>query len=146
MANVTLGNLYHTTSSTTSNATYNQTDTIVPTNGENTNINYQVAPGVNIAVNVTAAQMFQTVPQGATSNLRSTLQSAVSNLSEMATAVQNKDNTGYQAGLQNLQSDLSNLTANLNNVVDLNSELGSNIKSLTSLQSQMTQYVNTLTN
>lgn len=142
---LSLGDMFEVSPSAKSGMSYQQTDTITPTNGFASDINFQVSKDVNVPVNLTAAQMFRTVPTSGTSDLQSTLTQTVSDLKTMATDLQSSNSQGDQGDLTNLQSDLSNLTANLNQVIDMNAELGSRIQSVTAIQTQMSQYSNTLT-
>lgn len=100
--------------------------------GASAPIEYQVADGVQIAVNVTAAELFQTTPTGAANDLQTTLQNIVSDL-------QSQNTSG-------LQSDLTDLNANINNVINVNARLGTQIQRMQAAQNQMTQYTSIMTN
>lgn len=100
--------------------------------GSSAAVSYEVAPGIQIAVNVTANQLFQVTPSTGTSNLQTTLQNVVADLS-----------AGNTTGLQ---SDLSNLNAGLTHVTNANADLGARIMRVTVLQNQMSQYAQTITN
>lgn len=98
-------------------------------------INYEISYGVNVTVNVTAAQLFLSqgsqVQGNPTQDLQDTLSSIVADLGSGNTT--------------NLQTDLQNLSDHINNVISINATVGSTIQRLTSMQSQLSQYTTSLT-
>lgn len=132
---ITLGNFYNMNSGYSGKASYSQTDSLTAksTTGisPGTQLNYQVGPNVQLAVNVTGYDVFHVVHGTASSDLTSTLQHIVTDLSASSTT--------------NLQQDLTDLSANLNSVINMNAELGTKIQRVTALQNQMTQYTQQLT-
>ena len=116
------------------------TDTIAPSSdfstgfslvsGASGSINYNVAPSINIATNVSADQIMQSGAPGST--LQDTLNSISSDLLSGNTSA--------------LQTDLANLQTNMTNVTNIATDVGSRIQRLTALQNQLTSYQTTLTN
>lgn len=103
-----------------------------PPAGASNALNYEVAPGVQVPINLTATAVMQSTPTGASADLQTTLTNIVSDLS-----------SGSESALQ---ADLNNLTANTTQVTNLNAGLGSTQIRLTALQNQMSQYATTITN
>ncbi len=136
---VTLGTPVTSVSGTA--GSFTMTDALVPTGnlaasdavstGSSGTISYNVAPSVDIPVNVTASDLMLS-GSAAGSSLQQTLQQISTNLL-----------TGNTSALQN---DLSNLQANMSNVTNVNANVGSRIQRLTVLQNQMNNYQTTLTN
>lgn len=154
---LTLGKTFQLASGTTT-GTYTQTDALTATNGTTSDLNLQVAPGVELPVNLRATSMLLTIPQGANQTLQSTLNDVVNNLnglSKDAASIQSSSSsaaqlqtaqTDFQTRQANLQTDLANLTANTDNVTNLNAGLGARMQRLQALQQQMSQYSKTLSN
>ncbi|PWI57276.1 flagellar hook-associated protein FlgL [Sulfoacidibacillus thermotolerans] len=94
-------------------------------------ISYEVAPGVEIPVNVTAQQIMRTSPDGSSPSLQTTLQNIAVDLQ-----------TGNSS---NLQSDLAALQENITNITNINADLGARIQRLNALKNQMSNYQTTLT-
>ncbi|GMA64522.1 flagellar hook-associated protein FlgL [Alicyclobacillus fastidiosus] len=143
---ISLGNVFQVQDNSVSPGSFQQTDVITSSVGTSSSINYQVAPNVNVPVNLTAVGLFHTVAPGGTQDLQTTLSQTVSDLSAMASAAQSGDTSAYSTHLSTLQNDLQNLIANTNQVTNMNAELGTRIQQMNNVQSQMTQYTQTLTN
>lgn len=142
---LTLGNLFDASASSGSGA-YSQTDRLTPLSGQGQNLNYQVAQSVSMPVNVTAAALFQTIPQGGSSTLQSTLSTLVSSLNSLSADLSSGNSTDAQLQLASLKTASSNLDANLTQVINANADLGARNQRLQALQSQMSQYTQTLQN
>lgn len=99
-------------------------------------INYEISGGVQVQVNVNAADIMNVsgtqVKGNPTQDLQTTLGSIVADL--------------QSGNVTNLQQDYANLTAHLNNVVSINADLGTRVQRLTAMQNQLAQYSTTLTN
>lgn len=126
--------------SSTSSGSFSISDSLVPTtsfstgfsvvSGTSGSISYNVAPNVDIPINVSAHDLMLSGVSG--TSLQNTLQQISTDLL-----------TGNTNGLEN---DLTNLQVNMTNVTNINSDVGSRIQRLTSLQNQMSSYQTTLTN
>ncbi|KYP81718.1 flagellin N-terminal helical domain-containing protein [Ferroacidibacillus organovorans] len=98
--------------------------------GASGSIQYTVANGIQVSINVTATSIMQSTPSGATQDLQTTLSNIASDLASGTNAA--------------LQSDLSNLQANISQVSDLNASVGARQDRLTALQNQLSTYAQTL--
>lgn len=151
---VTLGNLVDSTT-LSSGSQYSQTDNISfvdnsVTDGRKATISYHVDDGIDVPVNLTAAELFHTIPLGASRDLQSTLSAVVDDLTTAANALQQGSSSGnaqqvYETSITNLKSDLTDLQVNTNHLVDANSSIGSQSQRMTAIQNQVSQYVQTLT-
>lgn len=142
---LTMGKVFDATASSGSGS-YSQTDSLTPVSGQGQNLNYQVAQSVSMPVNVTAAALFQTIPQGGSATLQSTLSTLVSSLNTLSTDLSTGNSKDAQVQLANLKTASSNLGANLTQVVNANADLGARNQRLQALQNQMSQYTQTLKN
>lgn len=108
--------------------------TLTSTAGLTGSIQYQVAQGVEISINVNAYSILATPLSGSssTATLQSTLQQVSQDIASGTSS--------------NLSSDLQNLNAALGNVTNQTTDLGARMQRMTALQSQMSQYTTTLTN
>ena len=95
-------------------------------------LQYQVAQGVEISVNISAYDILATPLSGSSNNLQTTLQQVGIDIA-----------SGTET---NLQSDLQSIQSAMNNVTSLTSDLGARMQRMTALQTQMSQYTNVLTN
>ena len=95
-------------------------------------LQYQVAQGVEISVNISAYDILATPLSGSTNNLQTALQQVGVDIA-----------SGTET---NLQSDLQSIQSAMNNVTSLTSDLGARMQRMTALQTQMSQYTNVLTN
>ncbi len=97
-------------------------------------IQYQVAQGVEISINVNAYSILGAPLSGSSST--ATLQSTLQQVSQdMASGTSS-----------NLENDLQNLTAAMGNVTNQTADLGARMQRMTAIQTQMSQYTTTLTN
>ncbi|MDQ0190666.1 hypothetical protein JI721_11275 [Alicyclobacillus cycloheptanicus] len=143
---LTLGNVFQVSPGASGTLSYQQTDVLAPSAGAASKMNYEVSQGVAIPVNVTAADLFHTVPPGASGDLQSTLANIVNTLSAMTQeASSGSTSSQYQSLVQSLQSYFSDLQANTNYMTSVNADLGTRIQSMTAVQNQMSTYVQSLT-
>ncbi len=153
---LSLGNIFQTVTSGTSVVTgtfnYSQTDMLLPSSGtsgssgSSGSISYEISPGVDVPVNLTAAELFHQSPDGSTPDLQTTLTNITTAMSEMSSALNNHDMSAYNTQLSNMQNYIGALQANTNQVINLNADLGVRIQRMQTVQQQLSTYSQTLTN
>jgi len=143
---ITLNHGMFQVSSGTSSGSYSQTDTIYPSSGSSSDLNYEVSQGVQVPVNLTAAGMFHTVPSGGTQDLQSTLSSIVADIQSMASDASAGNAQQSQSIQSHLQEDLNNLQQNTSQMTNMNADLGARMQRMTALSGQISHYSQTLTN
>ena len=105
------------------------------TAGISGSIDYQVAQGVEININVTAFSIMSATLTGGTSStatLDSTLQQITNDIS-----------SGSES---NMNNDLQNINAAMSNMTSITADLGARMQRMTALQTQMSQYTYVLNN
>ncbi len=118
--------------STLSEAGYTMTSLSVGLSGS---IDYQVAQGIEININVSAYSiMLSPLPSGTstTATLQYTLQQIIGDIA-----------SGTESSMQ---GDLQNIEAAMGNMTNLTTGLGAGIQRMTALQTQTSQYTTNLTN
>jgi flagellar hook-associated protein 3 FlgL len=109
--------------------------TLTSATGLSSSIQYQVAQGVEININVSAYSILGATLSGgssSTATLQSTLQQVSQDIA-LGTS-------------SNLSNDLQNLNAAMGNVTNNTADLGARMQRMTAIQTQMSQYTATLTN
>lgn len=108
--------------------------TLTSATGLASSIQYQVAQGVEISINVSAYSILAAPLSGSssTATLQYTLQQVSQDIASGTSS--------------NLSNDLQNLNAAMGNVTNQTADLGARMQRMTAIQTQMSQYTATLTN